>query len=306
MRNVIVIGEHNIKKIYQDAGTQVSAEIRHTGCQHEIELDDKEIQAVDETMETGIMTDPVEFRPPSAKLDFFVPKNTDTVAHKPIVLGMDLSAINPEPQRLAAPKKKRVYKAENTIDLAIFSGMSRHDSLVLQTNYRKDDGENESPKLDQTIMSESDDALEVSFSTYSFEHKSSKFRNSKLFRKLTDLEIKNLYIHNVFSSYPAERGKQYVSSKRMNKIALYTFRSILKGNDISDILTMVYEYFAEKTRRDTHAIAMLRAVYAYCQVRECGNRTKIDMLINFVPFKMVNLISTFKEIFRGLFYSLDE
>lgn len=302
----MIIGEVNHKKIFHDSSVQVGCEIKQTGCQHEIELNDKEIQVGYETTEMGIMTDPVQFKEPSSEMEPDETKNTNFNENKPIVLRMKSANLNPEPPKLAAPKKKMIFKAENSIDLTIFSNMPRRDSLILQTKYRKETEEPESFKLDQTIISESEDEMEISFSTYSFENKTSRFRNSKLFRKLNDLELKNLYIHTVFHSHSSDKDKQYVSSKRMNKIALHVFHNILIKNDMNDSMTIIYEYFAEKTKRDAHAIAMLKAVYNYCQVRESGNRTKIDILIKLIPFKMINMINTFKEILRGLYYSLDD
>jgi hypothetical protein len=302
----MLIGEVNSKKVFGDTGVQADVQTEATGCQHELEFTEKEIQAVNETAENGMMTDPIEFSNPTEATDVNIVKSSNAIAIKPVFLGIESLSVAPEPPKLTLAKKKLVFKAENSIDLEIYSNMPHRDSFILKTKFRKDDDESESFKLDQTIISDSDDEIEVSFSNYSFENKASKFRNSRLFRKLTDLELKNLHIHSVFRSLTSDKDKQYVSSKRMNKIALYVFRKILVNGEATDLMTMVYEYFSEKTKRDAYVIAMLRAVYAYCQVRESGIRTKIDILIKFIPFKMINMINTYKEIFRGLYYTLDE
>jgi len=300
------IGEFTNRKILQDAAVQVCRETKHSGCQHEIEYSDKEIHAKCEIADVGVMAEEMKWRQPSHHLQSGQTKNTIFEDKKPVVLKLKSDLIVSEPPKLAPPKKKAIFKAENSIDLTIFSNMNHKDSLILQTKYRKEADEQDSYRLDQTILSESDNDIDLSFSAYSFENKASRFRNSRLFRKLNDLELKNLHIHSVFRNHTPDKNKQYVSSKRMNKIALHVFHCILINNDMTDVMTMIYEYFAGKTKRDAHAIAMLKAVYAYCQVRESGNRTKIDILIKFVPFKMINMINIFKEILRGLFHSLDE
>jgi hypothetical protein len=305
-RSIIKIGEGKIHKLTQDGSTQTEVEYLDIGCQFTKEFKEQEVQAIQEFKDCEMQTDEVaileEIKKQSVKND----GNLNSFSRPGRNMQNTLNNEQGENKRNSMIKKK-IFKAENSIDLSFYNQFAKKESLILHAKYRKDSRKkSNSSKFSESFMTDSEEGLDMSFSSYSFEGKNSKFRTSRLYRKLTDVELKNLHIHSVLKNSLNEKEKQYVSSKRINKIAVHVFHRIIVQNDMSDVMSIIYDYFSEKTKRDAHAISILKAVYNYCSIRESGNRTKIDMFIKLIPFKMMNLISTFKEILKGLYSHLDD
>lgn len=111
----------------------------------------------------------------------------------------------------------------------------------------------------------------------------------------------NIQINAVLEIIDKSSESFYISANRLHQVCGFILKNVLNLKDRRDLFLIAFDYFYVRSGKNKYTMLMVKNFCGYCKKKELKSFDKIELVKNFLPYKMINSIGVIKNYFSYLF-----